>query len=485
MSQGKPRSLTALRDFDLEDGEKPATPEYWPDERDNVRPRVSVQFEVDAGEIERALWESNFVMPSGVSKAFRESGSVWITRHLPTGKYELTDDIRGLWGVGDTEEPPPESASAETAEASAESNLPPDPPPDPPIVLGADELGAQLRWYWPAFVYFDSFSNQLPRSVPFSDLQQQEATPKPVAASGAGKQKTATVPRAVLDLIALSNVDLGRVEELSQEEKRLDNYLKNKSAEITGDFLTYWTQTVDGAQTVDLRVEGRRGEQGELRLHFFVFDGFKHYPEQRSKGFLWFLSFYLRLTASQKREPDRAQFLLIDEPGSYLHARAQRDVLKLLEEKLVKKDQILYSTHSPVLIPADRLHRVRLVIRDPQEGTLILNRLTDRRIKGDVFQDTLSPILAAIGLDVREALTFARPKNLLVEGISDHFYLSGLARVVGRQLCEDFMSFLVLGQCQCQPSLHCLSAGAYNLWCFSTGTNKETAHGISSLMSLA
>jgi hypothetical protein len=34
--------------------------------------------------------------------------------------------------------------------------------------------------------------------------------------------------------------------------------------------------------------------------------------------------------------------LLIDEPGTYLHARAQQDVLHLLEDRLSRKDQIVY-----------------------------------------------------------------------------------------------------------------------------------------------
>ncbi len=363
---GKTAILTALRDFDLEEDEQPETPEYWPDGQEDPHPRVSVQFAIETGEIERFLSDGSYFIPSAVSKALGEAGTVWFTRDLPTGEFKVEDDLHRLWEQQGTlseggQEPPPR--------ANTEAEEPGGPTSEeakPLVLVGADEIGGILRSYWPVFVYFDSFSNRLPRSVPFSELQRKEATSKSGAPTGAGKQNPATVPEAVRDLLALADIDLGRIEEFSKNDKRLDNYLENKSGRVTGDFLTYWTQTVDGEQKVDLRVEGRRNEEGELQLHFFVLDEAKHFPEQRSKGFLWFLSFYLRLAASHKRWPSRTQFLLIDEPGSYLHARAQQDVLKLFEEKLVKKDQIVYSTHSPVLIPGDRLHRVRLVVRGPQ-----------------------------------------------------------------------------------------------------------------------
>ena len=71
----------------------------------------------------------------------------------------------------------------------------------------------------------------------------------------------------------------------------------------------------------------------------------------RGSGFLWFLSFYLKLAAARKRSPERKRLLLIDEPGSYLHARAQKDVLHLFEDRIVPDDQVIYSTHSPYLMP--------------------------------------------------------------------------------------------------------------------------------------
>jgi hypothetical protein len=157
------------------------------------------------------------------------------------------------------------------------------------------------------------------------------------------------------------------------------------------------------------------------------------------------LSFYLRLAAAQHRSPDKRQLLLIDEPGSYLHARAQRDVLHLLEDRLAKNDQVIYSTHSPFLIPAAELHRLRLVVKLPEEGSVAINRLTDPRIRGEGFSDTLSPILTAIGIDIREALSFTKEKNIIAEGISDYFYLHAWAKLLKDDLTTSCGIFPSMG----------------------------------------
>jgi predicted ATP-dependent endonuclease of OLD family len=52
--------------------------------------------------------------------------------------------------------------------------------------------------------------------------------------------------------------------------------------------------------------------------------------------------------------------LLLDEPGLSLHPLAQRD-LSAFFENLASTNQIVYTTHSPFLVDADMLDRVRKV----------------------------------------------------------------------------------------------------------------------------
>ena len=88
--------------------------------------------------------------------------------------------------------------------------------------------------------------------------------------------------------------------------------------------------------------------------------------------------------------------ILLDEPGPYLHPKAQNDILKALEI-LATSDQIIFTTHSPYLINPNTLERVRLVRRDSKNCTVIQNQVHAARI-GD--NEVYTPIMTAIGLDL-------------------------------------------------------------------------------------
>jgi predicted ATPase len=44
---------------------------------------------------------------------------------------------------------------------------------------------------------------------------------------------------------------------------------------------------------------------------------------------------------------------LLDEPGLTLHGKAQADLLRYIEQRLLPDHQVIYSTHSPFMF---RLH---------------------------------------------------------------------------------------------------------------------------------
>jgi predicted ATP-dependent endonuclease of OLD family len=159
-------------------------------------------------------------------------------------------------------------------------------------------------------------------------------------------------------------------------------------------------------------------------LHFFIYDDdevtpFK--PSQRSKGLQWFLSFFLTLNS----ESNDNSIILIDEPGLFLHAKAQEDVLKVLEN-IATKQQVMFTTHSPYLIDANRLDRIRLAIKDKNNHTKIENKIH----KG-ADKNTMTPIITAVGLDITKTLSFSPTSNILLEGMSDYYYLQAMRKYLG------------------------------------------------------
>ena len=108
-----------------------------------------------------------------------------------------------------------------------------------------------------------------------------------------------------------------------------------------------------------------------------------------------------------------------------LHAKAQSDLLRYIEERLAPDHQVIYTTHSPFMVPAHNLTSVRtvedIVIEKP--GGVVEVRGT--KIGDEVLstdRDTLFPLQSALGYEITQSL-FLGKHTLLVEGPSDLLYL--------------------------------------------------------------
>lgn len=137
----------------------------------------------------------------------------------------------------------------------------------------------------------------------------------------------------------------------------------------------------------------------------------------RSRGFQWFFSFYVSFSADTDGGKIENAILLLDEPGLYLHAKSQGDLLRHFEDDF--SNQILYSTHSPFMVPTHRLDSVRTVNIADKVGTTVTNNPS-----GD--EKTLFPLQAALGYDLAQSL-FIGPNNLVVEGVTDFWILSAVS----------------------------------------------------------
>jgi hypothetical protein len=134
----------------------------------------------------------------------------------------------------------------------------------------------------------------------------------------------------------------------------------------------------------------------------------------RSRGLQWFFSFYIGFAADTNGGKAENAIILLDEPGLYLHAKSQSDLLAHLEKDF--DNQVLFTTHSPFMVPTHQLESVRTVNISGDRGTTVTNSPT-----GD--SRTLFPLQAALGYNIAQSL-FIGPKNLVVEGVTDFWVLS-------------------------------------------------------------
>jgi predicted ATPase len=139
--------------------------------------------------------------------------------------------------------------------------------------------------------------------------------------------------------------------------------------------------------------------------------------KERSRGFQWFFSFYITFSADTDGGSAANAILLLDEPGLYLHAKSQTDLLNHFDSDF--DNQIIYSTHSPFMVPTHKLDSVRTVNIGDGRGTTVTNDPS-----GD--SKTLFPLQAALGYDLAQSL-FVGPNNLVVEGVTDFWILSAIS----------------------------------------------------------
>jgi predicted ATP-dependent endonuclease of OLD family len=230
--------------------------------------------------------------------------------------------------------------------------------------------------------------------------------------------------------------------------------LENVANAITQDVLTYWTTNTDLRVLIDItqKTESRPNGQHSVidELHVRMYDN-RHMLSlpfgERSSGFQWFFSF---LAAFSRYEYDDAPvIILLDEPGLGLHARAQKDFLRFIDERLSKRRQVIYSTHSPFMIQPGQLERARVVEDKGRE--------TGSVISSDVLTtdpDTLFPLQGALGYDIAQHLLVS-PDNIIVEGPSDFAYLTVISehlKDLGRTALDDHWSIIPVGGADTIPT---------------------------------
>lgn len=268
------------------------------------------------------------------------------------------------------------------------------------------------RWL-PRFVYFDDY-DVMPGKASVPDLIRRRDSGQLVRGE-----------KALLALLTLGGAELEDFGN-GQDHERLIRETENAANGISDEVFGFWSQSqqlsvkitvlppeasavppLHEGPILQLRVDNRRHR---VSVPF----------DDRSRGFVWFFSFLAYFSDLEKTEGlDRDLVLLLDEPGLSLHATAQRDLLRLIEDRVASRHQVLYSTHSPFLVDAQHLERVRTVIDEDGRGTVV---------SADVLRadaETGFPLQAALGYDLAQTL-FVGPNNLLLEGPSDLIYLDVL-----------------------------------------------------------
>ena len=144
-------------------------------------------------------------------------------------------------------------------------------------------------------------------------------------------------------------------------------------------------------------------------------DGTTLLLSERSNGLKWYLNLFIDMLANDAVN-NKVVFLL-DEPGTNLHVNAQRELLRLFNHLADNGNQIVYTTHSPYMLDNE------------DENTYIYKTAYDSKIAPDSQNDTLTPIIRALGMNLLDTFGPAKDKlNIITEGMSDYIYITLMAK---------------------------------------------------------
>ena len=283
----------------------------------------------------------------------------------------------------------------------------------------------------PKFLYFDEYY-QMEGQVNVQQLKERQQ-----------KNKLTESDRPMLGLIDLARLNVDQLL-AARDTQALMNKIEGASNHLSKQILKYWSQNKHIHVRFDVRQalpDDPVGMREGTNLWGSVHDT-KHLATTRlgtrSRGFIWFFSFLAWFSQQKKRNVP--MILLLDEPGLFLHASAQADLLRYIELELKPHHQVLYSTHSPFMVDATQFSRARIV-RDRsmesddelplgQQGT----KVTTDVLEAD--EGSLFPLQGALGYDIAQTL-FVGPNCLIVEGVSDLLYLQSLSAVLSEHKKEE------------------------------------------------
>jgi energy-coupling factor transporter ATP-binding protein EcfA2 len=234
--------------------------------------------------------------------------------------------------------------------------------------------------------------------------------------------------RVFLDFLKFAGTELEELATIKQYE-HLRARVEAASIKITNQIFEYWSQnqhlkvqfTIDAARDGD-PPPFNTGTVMRARVYNALHDMTVPFSD-RSAGFIWFFSFLVSFSQVKKEQGNA--IILLDEPGLNLHGRAQGDLLRYIEEKLKPDHQVIYTTHSPFMVPADRLDWVRTVEDVVEQKGAFKFISHGTKVGSDILstdRDTLFPLQAALGYEITQSL-FVGEHTLLVEGPSDILYL--------------------------------------------------------------
>ncbi|MBA7480663.1 hypothetical protein ES707_16125 [subsurface metagenome] len=276
-----------------------------------------------------------------------------------------------------------------------------------------------LEMRLPKFLYFSEYQ-KMPGQVSITDLREKLS-----------EKRVEVGDRIFLALLDLAGSSISEIDSIKKYEA-LRAELEAVSSRISDEIFEYWTQ--NRHLDVEFEFDNARPDDPAPFNSGYVFRtrirNSRHRVsvsfDERSTGFVWFFSFLVRFSQVRKNFGENL-IILLDEPALNLHAKAQADLLRYIEERLRPYHQVIYTTHSPFMIDPDNILSARTV-----EDKITNMSVEGTKVGDQVFStdtDTLFPLQRVLGYEIAQTLFIGR-NTLIVEGPSDVLYLKWFSQAL-------------------------------------------------------
>jgi predicted ATPase len=273
----------------------------------------------------------------------------------------------------------------------------------------------------PYILYFDDFRDKIPGKIEIPSSKEAEKT---------------EWLEIIEQLFRQTDPGFKVFQLATMEERRRKTVLAKVERHLNAALTREWqTFRLDDRDALKVSVDFFP-DQGKNFLKLDVVErdsnGDEHcfFISDRSKGFYWFFNFVMKLEfnpkfvsddASAVSSGDASAIYLLDEPGSYLHAFAQRKLCQKLRQ-ISSKNWVAYCTHSHYLLDPEVIPVNKITVADKdRDGNISLIPITRYKGAATEKRSALQPVLDALQVRPFGLDSISPAYTVVTEGIYDYF----------------------------------------------------------------
>lgn len=237
---------------------------------------------------------------------------------------------------------------------------------------------------------------------------------------------------AIYDRLFKSTSEDYSLDRLTKESdtRLVDSILSDVESTLNNTLAKAWKTFLlskHGAITIKLKYLPLSNEKYSGRLEIKVVEKIdqrdRHFDViDRSKGFLWFFNFVMKLEFNPKviTTNSRYTIYLLDEPGSYLHYSAQEKLCSKLVDISKKHGVVIFCTHSHTLLNPNEIPLNNIYVVEKGKSKKIAATLLPQVKTKIEATNAYQPILEALQIS---AFHYGKgdEKIIAVEGIYDKY----------------------------------------------------------------